>query len=535
MDRVAACFRNRPELSLAAAVAVLAFALRYWFLWNFPYPLMLHEQDGIAYMSMARDMLEFRAPGIFFPPFYPVVIAVFSILPVNFELAARIASITMDALLVLPLFGLARIVLPCRAALAVCLLWATFAFSLYFTPSPLSQSTYLCMLLGGIYLLYRALTGETKLWLFAAAGACFSAACLTRPEGIAAFAAALFLIGSGMLRKGADRRYHLKGAAVLFLAFALCTLPYILLLRSSLGYWTFTAKTTVAIKGVDGSLVIGANAGSTKGGLALWLETFGGVAGGISFIKSNISGFFAVLMHSFSRSMHVCALVGIPFAFIGRKFYDRLFLLPLFIATLPVYVANLPQKHSYIYPLFPLYLILFAAGIWGVTTLCSQGVRKLLPTIPEKLLTAAALAVLFLPAVAIGINGVRVATSNFTSPELLFQVEQTNKVFKPAGKDIKAVSAPQDLFMTRWGLVSYFAERPYMVMPKGSIDDVLAAGRTSKARFILIDTESVLSRRQELTELLAPLYGRPVDPRYRLEVVTTRDTDAGGYVLYRYL
>jgi len=36
-------------------------------------------------------------------------------------------------------------------------------------------------------------------------------------------------------------------------------------------------------------------------------------------------------------------------------------------------------------------------------------------------------------------------------------------------------------------------------------------------------------------ELLGPLEGRGVDPRYGIEVVATRMTDLGGYIIYRYL
>jgi hypothetical protein len=533
---ITAFFKERPDLCIAVTASLLAFSLRYWFFWRYPYPLMLHEQDGIAYMSIAKELLAFKVPGnLFMPPFYPVVIALFSFLPVNFEIAARIASITMDALVVLPLFGLSRIVLPRMAALAVCVLWATFTFSLYFTPSPLSQSTYICMLFSGIYILYRALYSEGRLWLFAAAGACFCAAYLTRPEGVTALGAALILIAAGALRNGVDRRYHLKGGIILLAAFALCALPYVLMLHSALGHWTFTGKTTVAIKGIDGSLTIGKNAGKAKGGMDLWLETFGGVTGGIRFIKANISGFFALLLGSFPKAMHVCALIGVPLVFIGRNFYSRLFLLLPLVVTFPVYVANLPKTHSYIYPLFPLYMILFVAGIWGATTFCRSGVEKLLPAVPENFLKAITLAMLLIPSTIVGLNGVKEATATFTSPDLLFQVEQTNKLFKAAGADVKEASDPNDLVMTRWGLISYFAERPLMVMPKGSIDEVLAAGRKSRARFMVIDTESVLSRRQELTDLLAPLYGRAIDPRYGLSVVVIRQTDVGSYVLYRYL
>jgi hypothetical protein len=535
MNRIVSIIRNHPEASLAVLGAILAFALRYWYFWNYPYPLMLHEQDGIAYMLNARDMLSFKAPGnLYMPPFYSLVIVVFSLLPVKFEIAARVASITMDALLVLPLYGLSRIVLPRAASLAVCILWSTFTFSLFFTPSPLSQSTYLCMLLTGIYLLYRGLTESERTVFFALAGICLSCAYLTRPEGFVSIGIALVLTAAGAFRRGADRLAHLKGGLVMLGSFLLTASPYLLMIRSQFGHWSFTAKTLVAIKGVDGSLTLGGKS-AAKGGLDLWLEQFGGLSGGLNHILGNMAAFYTLVLRTFAPWTHLLALIGTGFIFVSRKFFDRLILLFPVLMTIPVYVANLPKTHSYIYPLFPFCMLAFVAGVWGIISLARKGLEKAWNGAPQQALALVTLLLLALPIAVLAMNGCREATANFISPEYLFQVEQTNKVFKAAGEDIKAASGPNDILMTRWGLVSYYAERPLKVMPKGNIEEVLAEGRKAGARFVLIDEESVNSRRQELKELLGPLYGRNIDPRYGLEVVGIRMTDLGGYVVYRYL
>jgi len=533
-NRVAGYIRNHPDLSLAILGVVCAFVLRYWYFRSYPYPLMLHEQDGIAYMSIARDMLALRKPGnLFMPPFYPLVIALFSFLPVKFEIAARLASITMDSLLVLPLYGLARLVLPRFASLAVCLLWGSFAFSLFFAPSPLSQSTYLCMLLSGTWLLYLALGENGRRWQFALAGGCLSCAYLTRPEASVSVVIALCIIAAGMLRTGADRRSHLIGGGIMLAAFLLTAFPFLLLLRSEFGHWTFTAKTVVAIKGIDGSLTLGAK--TAKSGLALWLDEFGGFSGGMRFIWANFTAFFSLLRGSFLPWTGYFALIGIPFIFIGRNFFQRLFLLMPLLVTVPVYVANLPKNHSYIYPLFPIYMLAFVAGIWGILSLLRKGGGVLWHDLPQQAAGVVATILLMVPVLYIAAISCREATANYTSPDYLYQVEQTDKVFKAAGEDIKAASRPGEMIMTRWGLVSYFAERPLMILPKGGVEEVLEVGRKGGARYLLIDTESVFSRRQELMELLGPLEGRGVDPRYGIEVVATRVTPLGGYVIYRYL
>lgn len=533
MQRITVFLKEHPDIVGTILLALLAFTLRYWFFWNFPYPLMLHEQDGIAYMSIAKDILSFRVPdNLFMPPFYPFVIAIFSILPVKLEIAARVASITMDALTVFPLYGISRIFFPRSASLAVSFLWATFGFSLYFSVSPLSQSTYLCMLLSGTYLLYLALQDCSKTWLFGLSGVMLSAAYLTRPESVVAIGAGLLLIVIGAHRKGADRRAHIKGGCVFFLGFFVTALPYLLMLRNQLGFWTFTGKTTVAIKGIDGSLTIGSGSGAVKAGLALWLEQFGGISGGIRFICGNISGFLGTLKSTFPVWMSFFAFAGIPLLLVGRNYFGRLFLLIPFVVTLPVFVANLPKSHSYIYPIYPLYIVSFTAAILFVAANAEKIVRFL--PVPATVASILFYALLFGILPKIAIQNFKETTFTFTDPEYLHQVNMTNRLIKPAAEDLKRYSGEKDIVMTRWGLVTYFAERPLMSMPKGSIDQVLAAGRTGNAKFIVIDTESVETRRQELAPLLAPLFGKTIDPGLGIDVVTTWRSDVGGYVLYRY-
>jgi hypothetical protein len=520
----------------AVIITLIAFFLRFWLFRRYHNPLMLHEQDGIAYMSNALALLSFKLPNdLYMPPFYSFVIALFSLLPVKLETAARVASITMDALVVLPLYGLARIFLARLPALAVCGLWATFSFSLFYAPSPLSQSTYLLMLLSGTYFLYRASTNGLGYRFYWASGACLCAAYQTRPEGIVALGAGLALIALSALQGGADRRRQVKGAVFFAVAFALCALPYILALHAKLGHWTFTAKTTVAIMGIDGSLTLGSAGGKAKSGVELWLEHFGGVSGGINFIIGNITAFFNLLLKTFPAWTHVFALAGLLFMLISKKFVPRLFPLLLFVVTIPVYVANLPKGNAYIYPLFPLYLLALVVGIQGMLSLAGKGVNRLLPALSARVLSTLLALLLLLPTGSIAMNAWREVNANFTAADYLNQVDIADKIMRIAGEDVKTFSLPGEYVMTRWGLISYFADRPLMVLPKGSIDEVLAYGRKNGARLLVIDSGAVDTRRQELLELLNPLFGKGIDPRYRLRVVAARINDVGGYVIYRYM
>jgi hypothetical protein len=95
----------------------------------------------------------------------------------------------------------------------------------------------------------------------------------------------------------------------------------------------------------------------------------------------------------------------------------------------------------------------------------------------------------------VGFDSFSKVTAEFTSQEFLYQVELPKRIFKESGEFVRTVSNPTDLVMTRWGLISYDADRPYVVLPKGDVAEVVGYGRKSGVKYLVIDTISVESRR----------------------------------------
>ncbi|MGB9081277.1 MAG: glycosyltransferase family 39 protein, partial [Desulfuromonadaceae bacterium] len=199
----------KREFILPVAAFLVAYSLRYHFLVTYRFPLMIHEQDAVGYMDVAKTFLQWQLPGVSGrPPGYPIVIALFALLPVGLEYAARLASISMDALIVFPLFFISRIYLSRVGSFAVCLLWAFFSFSLIFSTSPLSQSSYLFYLLSGIAFLHLGLEMK-RLGAFVGAGAFFALSYLARPEGAVGFGCGLFLCLIAIAGKGGANKKNL--------------------------------------------------------------------------------------------------------------------------------------------------------------------------------------------------------------------------------------------------------------------------------------------------------------------------------------
>ena len=259
---------------------------------------MLHEQDGISYMAVAKQILSLKP---FFndvrPPSYPFVIALFSLLPVDMEVAARVASIFMDAITVIPLYMIGRTFLGRAGAAVAALLWAFFSFSLYFSMSPLSQSTFLFFLCCGTIAFIRGIEGERwRPGCLCLAGIFFALSYQGRPEGVVpfGFACAILLV---LLLVKKERNARFFGGLSFVGGFFLAAGPYLVYLRLLMGQWGFTAKSEIALKGVDGTLVLDASGKLSQAshGVGVWkayyvsFENFFGIA------LTNISQFAAVI------------------------------------------------------------------------------------------------------------------------------------------------------------------------------------------------------------------------------------------------
>jgi len=517
---------------------VLAFAVRYHFLTTYPYPMMLHEQDAVGYMDVAKDFLGLHLPGVAGrPPGYPVVIALFALLPVPLEFAARLASIFMDALVVVPLFSLARISLSCAGAAAACLLWTFFVFSLIFSPSPLSQSSCLCYLLAGIALLYHGLQEERAAWL-GASGFLFALCYLARPEGIVGFACGAALCLVWLFRTKAWNRQGLVRTASFFIGFLILAGPFLYALRVSMGTWTISPLSAAHVKTADVVLTLNAQGELQKtsgAGMSVWREYYGTVPVFLGAVKANFLAFTGVYWSTFPVWHHLVTGLGI-LALAFRCRWRMVFLAIPIAVIAPSLVVTIPKTHSYLYPAYAVSFVCFAACLEVVGSWVGRGVGRLLPA--QRLKGAS----LVLPVVVLAIvcsiawSSYRQADENYRSPGLVREALTTERIYKGAGEFIKRNSKQGDVIMTRWGVVGYFADRPVLTLPKGGVKAVVDYGRKNGARFLLADTNSILSRRQELMELLDPLQGKRVDPQYGIEAVTGNyfdDLDA-GFVLYRY-
>lgn len=529
---------HKWEYILPAVAFLVAFALRYHFLSTYRYPMMIHEQDALGYMDVAKSILHLQLPSVSGrPPGYPIIIAIFAIFPVGLEYAARLASIFMDALIVLPLFYISRIYLTRICSFAVCLLWASFSFSLVFSPSPLSQSSYLCYLLLGIAFLHLGLEKKT-LGLLSGAGASFALSYLARPEGIVGFGCGFILCLIPFFEKGGLNKKNALIPVYFLFGFLLLAAPYLTALHSVFGNWTLSPMSEAHVKTADVILTLNDKGelnktGST--GLSVWKEQYKTIPIFMGSVLTNIQAFAGVYQKTFPIWMHLISGLGVFALFWKNPWRNSALLLIPLVVVAPSFVVSIPKTHSYLYPVFALTFICFVSGLEAVNKVGCRASEILQSVVRLRRLQALLSGIVLLTVAYVAISFYLEADWNYQSSGLVMEATVTEKIYKGAGEIIKNNSQANDIIMTRWGLVGYFADRPVLTLPKGGVKEVVEYGRKNGARFILIDTNSVFSRRQELRELLGPLEGKLVNPAYGIEAFKGNYfPDLGGYVIYRY-
>ena len=175
-----------PPLALLFGIIVVAVGLRaYW---------IIHHDTlvmGLTYVRIAENLVNestyvglFEGPELIFPPFFPVLLALGSLL-VGWSVSesARLIPLLSGVLLVPVAFALVRLMYGLRVALGIAALMAVHPVFIDLSSTAESETVYLPLILVGLYWALRALdSGSLKhaVWC----GTMFGLAYLTRPEAL---------------------------------------------------------------------------------------------------------------------------------------------------------------------------------------------------------------------------------------------------------------------------------------------------------------------------------------------------------------
>jgi len=208
--------------------------------------------DGYYYAALAKGFVTGRLPGEFavsWPPLYPALIALFSPVFREPELAGRAVSLLAGCALLAPTYWLVKGSFGHRVALIAAGLVAAHPLLVYFSVQFLTEATHTLLFTGAVYAGWAALV-RGRLKYFFLTGALFGADYLTRHEafGYILPMAALTLAGGRFVRRvGAGRTLLNLGA--LLLGFTFLALPYLVYIRRETGAWGISGKAASHILG----------------------------------------------------------------------------------------------------------------------------------------------------------------------------------------------------------------------------------------------------------------------------------------------
>lgn len=337
--------------------------------------------DSTLYLSFAKSILNGRfffdfvgGNNTILPPLYPLAGAFFSLFTGRIETSEIMVSALAGALLIIPIFYIAKTVYNEKAA------WISSVF-VFFSPilinwsrAMLTESLFITLFISGIAVCLYGIE-KRKLILILISGGLIGLAYMTRVIGLVAVPViGLWLVIYFVWNRRTAGISFLTPVIIFSLGFVLVTGLYLVKLHSFYGYWT-VAGSYGSIKGT----ISYQGAATTSG----WEGAKNTVVeeSALSKLVKKIT----LNLKNYSMALLSMLTIGIIFIIAGLLFrWKVLYLVSVivvyFIALLVQPLSPmLDERVRYLSPVFPLFLIIASGGISRISDFIkSVGGKKIL-------------------------------------------------------------------------------------------------------------------------------------------------------------
>lgn len=481
---------TKGDLLLMGALFLAALGIKFYFLQFY----RVISSDGVAYAQIARDILGGRglAGATHFPPFYPLLVALFHSVCSDIELAGRLAAMFMGSLLVVPVYLLAREFFDRRVGIMASALVMAWPSLRQWSNEVMSQSTYITLVLLGAYLVWLACRNRSLAYAVAG-GVSMGLAHLTRSEGVLVFLALslVLAVDAAVKRDGRQFACLLVGWG----AFVVVFLPYAYFLHEVTGTWQLTGKSRVALAD---SLMEYLGRPDLKRDPAFqdigYLDV---VRHYPDFLRQNC----VVNLGKFAREFvpPYLWLLGLLGFCTGGWSWEKLKARACLAATfapLGIIIVFFFIGPEYIQPYLPVFFLWVAAGaLWTEKQVLSRTGTRRSATGVFSLVTTALFAMYLLA-------GQVPADRNIPYH---FSQDGGRYDHKRIGLLLNEYLPKSARIMTRWGRVGFYADRGWVDMPQASLEEIVATARKSGARYIVVDG-ALVGLRPQLGVLFEPLF-----------------------------
>ena len=481
--------RVRRWASLLALVAG-ALALRLWLL---PYKKCV-STDAVAYIAAAETLFTYTSSPRLFPPGYPLPVALAGLLVADWELAARLTSIVLGSLLVLPLFCLSRSVLGETAAWCTALLAATYPALVDEATFALSQTTYTFFYLWAAFCCYEGRRRSAATW-HAGSGALFGYAYLVRPEAIIYLLVVPTLALLPSRDRASARGRRLASASSFCLTFVLIASPYWIQVRRTTGSWGLSMKGQTAL-----SYAMVTGAANIQLARDQYRRKHHGVETSLfgTFAKYPLRMTRAFIVNAHATHKHVVPMLlpGIALALLvvgltyprpeERPPGGEAYLGCLAMAYAPVFFFEVADR--VFLPLAALSLPWMGRGVVVVARWIQYGAGRLGLSLSDRGVTTAT---------AIGVTLVLLP---FTLRPLYRP--DPDGIYREVGQWMKGNLEPPLRIAHRKPSIGYYAGASHVGIPLGSYEDVIAHCRRHRASHLVVDSRIVQDLRPSLRFLI---------------------------------
>lgn len=212
------------------------------------------QGDEGAYLWLGKTLVTgggyqfFGKPELHYTPFYPLVSGLVWLLVRELEVASKVCFVVFGSLTVWPVYLLGRRMYgrPTAWITAALVAVAPAVTSYVYFYGSMTEPLYFFLLFWGIYLAVVAME-KNRWWNYALVGLLFGLSYLTRPEGwMFPVITAVYVVVARWMQHRKWQWTSVGHAALMVVAFLIVAAPYLVFLRSHLGYWTLTGKTWMA-------------------------------------------------------------------------------------------------------------------------------------------------------------------------------------------------------------------------------------------------------------------------------------------------
>jgi 4-amino-4-deoxy-L-arabinose transferase-like glycosyltransferase len=541
------------ELAFIGFLFVIALLIRLSYLKYYHAPL---TGDAAIFGKIAWGIKNGQGLhwwSMVWPPFYPFMIFLFSLVVGSLESAAFAVSLVLGSLVVLPLFFLAKKVFDYRVAYLGSVLVVFFPTLIVTSLVPLSEATYT------FFLLFTLVAGWSLMmkrsYLSAIAFGLLSGICyLTRPEFLVCFGLLLlvFLVFQ-IKRKSQKTASVLTLLAVGVVGFLVLALPYIHFMHSQSGHWILSGKTAHNVlkqkayaKGMNyleqrkafAEVLDGLTEdGQIKGKVLLGEESI------LSYITS--PGFFGNYLQNTWRGIKKMSLFFLIFLFLSlfyifssgldkEGWQKRTYLLCTFSPMLTMPIFFVPAGRL-IEPYAPLLILLSVGGILNISRSLTVLTKHTGKTSGFALGSFVSLSlVLLLSLFSVTKTGQMAEGHQSAFRNLKQESLELKKLGALADRvlppDAKVIFLSGDSFFL-------YCNRPTFPIPYAPFERIVDFAKKEGADHLVVSTGKEASWREDLFFLFQPLKDPSQVPEGRgLKLVETYLSPSGlGAVIYKFV